>query len=65
MFEKRVKHLCENCRTGKESYELDSCSPICPHLICYEDNNCVYYIPMEERKNNPKLKKLISLIFHR
>ncbi len=66
IFGKQAIHLCENCKTGKETYELDSCSPFCPHLIYYENNKCVYYKPIEDCENKNKFsKKLISLIFRK
>ncbi len=64
IFRKKAIHLCENCKTGRETYELDSRSAICPHLFHYENDKCLYYIPIENcTKKNGLLKKLISCIF--
>lgn len=44
------KYLCSNCKTGKDSYELDNHSETCPHIAYYEKNKCNYYVPLESNK---------------
>ena len=48
----RKKQLCVSCKTGKESYELDSHSETCPYIYCYNviRNKCRFYKPLETEK---------------
>lgn len=43
------KSICANCKTGKESYELDSRTAVCPYLGLYKNNKCCYYKPLKSR----------------
>ena len=66
MFGKRKIKLCENCDTGRKTYELDCSTAFCPYLIHYEDKECFYYKPtkkIEVSKCEIKLtKKLFNFI---
>lgn len=35
--------LCPNCQTGKESYLLDSKSPVCPYLHFHAGQSCIKF----------------------
>ena len=57
----RKKHLCLSCKTGKESYELDSRSEVCPYLSCYNSKKkiCRFYKPLETDKK-PFISKILG-----
>jgi len=59
----RKKRLCTNCKTGKESYELDKHSEACPYIGCYKfkKNRCNYYKPLETEKS--LFYKILGLIY--
>ncbi len=46
------KKLCSNCKTGKDSFEMDKNSGTCPYIYCYEDNTCSFYEPLETEKKS-------------
>lgn len=41
-----AKLLCPNCKTGKESYQLDRLSESCPYIECMKDGKCKFYMPV-------------------
>lgn len=45
------KQLCPNCRTGKESYELDKHSESCPYIGYLKEGTCSFFVPFEEHPN--------------
>lgn len=59
MFRKRKK-LCPNCKTGKETYELDRHSEYCPYIGAYSKNKCRYYVPLKQEKKG--IMKLVEKI---
>ncbi len=65
MFRRKVK-LCENCETGKRTYELDCHTAFCPYLFYYKNKGCLYYKPIKNPEVSKEkislLKKLISRI---
>ncbi len=59
MNRKKSKQLCPTCKTGQDTYLLDSRNPFCPHLHCYNGKTCTAYVPLEntaEKKDIPKTK---------
>ena len=48
----RKKYLCSSCKTGKESFELDRHSEMCPYISFYncKKKKCNYYIPLVKDK---------------
>lgn len=44
------RKLCPHCKTGKRSYELDSHSPECPYIYCYNGKKCSMYEKLDEDK---------------
>lgn len=53
--------ICENCKTGKEMYELDNHIPMCPYMLSWKNNKCNFYKPLSAKKDsliNRILKKL-------
>lgn len=40
--------ICPNCRTGEESYKLDSRSPFCPYIQLYKSGACAKYDPIDK-----------------
>jgi len=38
--------LCPNCKTGQDTYLLDSRSPFCPHIACHDGERCVMFVPL-------------------
>lgn len=53
------KKLCPKCKTGKETYEKDPNSPICPYLPTYTKKSCPYFVKETERKY-AKIKEIIK-----
>ena len=47
MKPKNNKQLCPTCKTGQDTYLLDSRNPFCPHLHCYNGKTCTAYVPLE------------------
>ncbi len=45
------KQLCPNCRTGKESYELDQHSESCPYIGYLKEGKCSFFVPFEGPQN--------------
>lgn len=50
--ERKMRVLCPNCKTGRDSYLIDETSPICPYLGCYNGRRCAYYVPIEKEAAN-------------
>lgn len=44
------KQICPRCKTGKESYDLDSHSEACPYIGCWKKGKCPFYVPLEKPK---------------
>ena len=42
------KQICPKCKTGKESYNLDIHSDICPYIESYKNGKCRFYVPLKE-----------------
>ncbi len=43
--------LCPNCRTGADSYRIDSRSPFCPYLSLHTGQACARFEPMEKSQS--------------
>ena len=41
------KQLCPNCKTGKESYELDQHSESCPYIGYLKEGTCSFFESLE------------------
>ena len=48
------KPLCSYCKTGADSYKLDSHQPFCPFLSVYKDGMCIMFKGLSEYKNETK-----------
>ena len=48
MFWKR--RICQKCKTGKYTYELDRRSDACPYIIFYKGKTCKFFEPLKEEK---------------
>ncbi len=57
MFQK--KRICENCRTGQEAYLLEPHMEACPHIDCWNNNACPFYVQMETKKRG--IKKFFTI----
>ena len=55
--EEFVNQLCNNCKTGKESYDIDNRSEFCQYLRSWKDGKCEYYVPLENTSEYDLLKK--------
>lgn len=42
------KYLCPNCKTGQDTYLLDSKSPFCPFIGFHTGNDCLKFRPMKK-----------------
>lgn len=51
--------LCSNCETGKNTYELDRHSPLCPYISFHNGKECSsMYKEMKKEKNDGIYKEL-------
>lgn len=55
------RKLCPHCETGKYTYKLDSCSPVCPYLACHNGRKCAMY----KKLDKPKKYSFLSRIFNK
>lgn len=55
------RNICENCRTGREAYELDSNFPMCPYIASWENNKCNFYKPINAEEESIFIKILKKL----
>lgn len=51
------KKLCPKCKTGKNLYELDKRSVICPYMFCLKAGECGMFVAdtdvkVSDNKNN-------------
>ena len=60
----KEKQICSNCKTGKESYELDTHSENCPYMMCWSNGRCDYYKPLK-KPLKLKLFKRADIFFAR
>lgn len=44
---KHKKYLCPVCKTGKESYEIDNLSDVCPYIEHLKDGKCKYFVHLD------------------
>lgn len=42
------KQLCPTCKTGQDTYLLDSKNPFCPYIHCHKGDSCTMYVPLEQ-----------------
>lgn len=42
------RHICSNCRTGKDTYDIDPKSETCPYIECLKNGKCSFYVPLEK-----------------
>lgn len=42
------KYLCPNCKTGQETYLLDSRSSFCPYIRFHNGNECSRFRPIRK-----------------
>lgn len=45
------KQICQICKTGKLTYELDPKSEFCPYIEYWNDNKCPFYKPLDKPSN--------------
>ncbi len=50
--------LCPTCKTGQDTYLLDSRNPFCPYIHCHKGVSCSKYVPIE--KENKEIKDVDS-----
>lgn len=44
------KQLCPSCKTGQDTYLLDSKNPFCPFLHMHSGGNCRAYVRIKAEK---------------
>ena len=44
-------YMCDNCETGKKSYELDSHSDNCPYIASWKGEECRFFKAIEDEKS--------------
>ena len=58
---KTKRNICENCRTGRDAYKLDSRLPMCPYISNWKNNQCSFYDPIEPEKDG-LLNKILGYL---
>lgn len=43
------KDICSSCKTGAESYKLDSHSAMCPYMQYNNGDKCPFYYPAKQQ----------------
>lgn len=46
--------LCPRCRTGREMYEKDKRSDVCPYLAAYTGKTCAWFVEITDCKGAKK-----------
>ncbi len=54
------KKLCPKCQTGKDSYNIDNQSTVCPYLEYNNGQRCEMYVKLKKKRH--PLKCFISVI---
>ena len=42
------KQICPRCKTGRDAYDLDSKSDMCPNISCWKNGKCRFYVSLEK-----------------
>ena len=42
------KQICPRCKTGRDAYDLDSKSVMCPNISCWKNGKCRFYVSLEK-----------------
>lgn len=53
MKQKNNEQLCPTCKTGQDTYLLDSRNPFCPYIHCHNGTSCTMYKPIDKQNNPP------------
>ena len=43
------KLLCPDCKTGKQTYQIDKKSVMCPYIRCHNGKRCSMYVPIKDK----------------
>lgn len=44
--------ICENCIVGREAYELDKSTEVCPYIRNWKNNKCSFYKPIGNKNKD-------------
>lgn len=60
----KSERICENCKTGANSYKLDPTTQVCPYMEYHYNNKCRFYEPIEIEQEGvlKKINKFIKFI---
>ena len=56
-MKKENNQLCPNCKTGQDTYLLDSKNPFCPYIQCHKGNTCSMYVPLKQNTEQDTERK--------
>lgn len=54
----RGKQICQRCKTGKYTFELDRHSEACPYIGYREKDKCLFFVPLDKA---PKREAMVNL----
>lgn len=52
MSKVKNKQLCPTCKTGQDTYLLDSRNPFCPYLNLHDGEKCSAYVRIKPDKKD-------------
>ena len=58
------KQICPKCKTGKESYELDQYSDICPYIDYWKSGKCPFYKPFPKKETPHSISRVIKRLLN-
>lgn len=62
MFQK--KQICPSCKTGKESYRLDSHTDACPYIDYLRKGKCPFYKPLSKNGRSYSIRDVVKRILN-
>ena len=52
MKDNNKKYLCPNCKTGQDTYLLDSRNPFCPYIQYHDGDKCLVFRAISKTNKN-------------
>lgn len=58
------KQICPNCKTGQESYCLDSHTDVCPYIDYLKNGKCPFYKPLKQNGKSYLVRDIVRRILN-
>lgn len=55
-----IRKLCPHCQTGRDTYNLDGRSMVCPYLGFHNGKECSMYMKLVKPKGTAFLKNILK-----